>query len=330
MMTHSASSQRCSSRFLFPTRILPIVAASLFLAGCVSYSNPEKGYGVGDRSARQDLATVRVLLESDRYYEALPRLQQVIAKYPHGNANIDARYLLGYTYYKIDDYRDAIESLHEYLALAPEGKYGADARALVARLEKEYGDRYPDHQDIEREIATAQQDLQKHAGSLELSTRLADLLWRHGDYAKAGALYTETARKFPELKRDPVFSERIEIGPGENYTVLTPAEILRREIDRRPLSVLNTASFRTGRDLITRQPLYYSVTGQVLNRSDSVLYGVEVHVTIYGYGTTIYDTATYRLGRLNPAESRAFRTRFSNFESINRIDRYECTVSYQR
>lgn len=269
-------------------------------------------------------------MEASRYYEALPRLQQTIAKTPHGNASADARYLLGYTYYKIDDYRDAIESLHEYLTLAPQGKYAAEARALVTRLEKEYGARFPDHDDIERELATARNDAQKHPGSLEISSRLADLLWRHGNYTEAGALYMEIVRQFPEMKRDPLFSERIELRSDGSHTVLTPAEILRRGIERHPLSILNTASFRSGRDLITREALYYAVTGQVLNRSDTVLYGVEVHVTIYGYGTTVYDTATYRLGRLSPSETRAFSTRFSNFEHVNNIDRYECTVSYQR
>lgn len=329
-MLHLQSSKYPALIHAIQSRVFSIAAASLLLSGCVTSSDSDGGYGHSNRSARQDLAAIRALLESDRYYEALPRLQQAIAKYPNENASAEAQYLLGYTYYKIDDYRDAIESLNEYLALAPEGRHEAEARALVTRLEKDYRDRYPEHRDIERDLAGVREDLEKNPASLDLSKRLADLLWRHGDYIESGALYIETARLFPNLKHDEVFLRRVELRSDGSYTVLTPSEALRREIAQRPLSILNTASFRSGRDRRTREALYYAVSGQVLNRSDAVLYGVEVHVTIYGYGTTVYDTVTYRLGRLNPSETRAFSTRFSNFEHINRVDRYECTVSYQR
>ena len=43
-----------------------------------------------------------------------------------------------------------------------------------------------------------------------------------------------------------------------------------------------------------------------------------------------YDTTTVSVGRLNPGEIRAFSVRFSNFDNIENINRYECVASFQR
>jgi hypothetical protein len=111
---------------------------------------------------------------------------------------------------------------------------------------------------------------------------------------------------------------------------LSPAEVERRQIQAQPLAVTNTAAFKSGEDLFTRTALFYSVTGQVVNRSDSVLYGVQVIITIYGFGNVVNDTTTVSIGRLNPGEIRAFSVRFSNFENIENINRYECVATFQR
>jgi hypothetical protein len=117
---------------------------------------------------------------------------------------------------------------------------------------------------------------------------------------------------------------------GRVFAVITPAEVQRRAIERQPLSIINTSAFKSGEDLITRTPLYYVVTGMAVNRSDSVLYGVQVLVTIYGFGNVVYDTNTVTLGRLNPGEMRAFSVRFFNFPSIHRIHRYEAVGTFER
>jgi hypothetical protein len=112
--------------------------------------------------------------------------------------------------------------------------------------------------------------------------------------------------------------------------IVTPSEIERRSIENRPLLITNTNYFRSGEDLITRESRFYVVSGQAHNRSDSILYGVQVHVTIYGFGNVIYDTATVNIGRLHPGEQRAFSIRFSNFDNINNVARYECIGTFDR
>ena len=84
------------------------------------------------------------------------------------------------------------------------------------------------------------------------------------------------------------------------------------------------------RDRRTQIPRYFVVTGQALNRSDSVLSGVEIDITIYGFGAQVYDTKRFRLGEMYPSESRAFSVRFSNFRNLDSIDRYDYSIRFQR
>ena len=93
---------------------------------------------------------------------------------------------------------------------------------------------------------------------------------------------------------------------------------------------MNTNAFQSGHDLLTREKLYYVVTGQVVNRGDSVLYGTELVVTIFGFGNVVLDTNTVSFGRMNPGEARAFSVRFSNFPNIDDIRRFEAVPTFQR
>jgi hypothetical protein len=61
-----------------------------------------------------------------------------------------------------------------------------------------------------------------------------------------------------------------------------------------------------------------------------VLYGVQVFVTIYGFGNVVFDTSTINIGRLNPGETRAFSVRFSNFDNIENVRRHEAVGTFQR
>jgi len=163
-----------------------------------------------------------------------------------------------------------------------------------------------------------------------LQLELANTLWKRGDYDSAAKIYMKVVTEHPEHAEDGELKDRIERLPTGGFIVLTPSEVQRREVERQPMSVINTAAFRTGKDLITREDLFYVVTGQVVNRGASVLYGVQVVITIYGFGNMVYDTNTVNFSRLSPGEIRAFSVRFSNFVNIDDIYRYECRATFER
>jgi len=282
------------------------------------------------RTAGKEVEEAERMIKAGDYTVVTPRLQHVISKYPESQAGIDARYWLAVAYQKMNSAREAIDMFSEYLRLAPEGKYASEAKACVAQLQAEYQSKYPSPEELDKQIQSISEQAIAHPENLELRLELADLLWKRGNYEEAGRIYYSITKEHPELAADSRIVSRVELLPNGTYVVLSPAEVQRREIQEKPLVVVNTASFRSGRDLFTRERKYYVVTGQAYNRSDSVLYGVQVIVTLYGFGGMVYDSTAYNIGRLNPGERRAFSVRFSNFDTLDNILRYECEGVFER
>lgn len=312
---------------------------ALFLWGCAaprSTSPHTAVLPIGESNLANEHAAAREVEEASKMIDAgdastvIPRLLRTISKYPSSPAASDARYLLGMAYYRIGSYRDAIELFNEYLHLSPDGRYAKAASEQVARLSTEYSNKYPTPEQLDSQIQQKTEQVKASPQDVQQTQDLAELLWKRGNYDKAGSLYASLIKCNPALMQDPTIKSRIELLPNGDYTVLSPVEVERRQAKMQPLSVINTASFRSGQDLLTREARYYNVTGQVVNRGDSVLYGVQVNVTIYGLGGIVYDTNMVSIGRMSPGEIRAFSVRFSNFDSIDNVNHFECVATFQR
>ena len=314
-----------------------VLLAGVIVAGCATPRKASSGpYGsnqpnvVDSRQAQKELDTARAMIEAREYSGVVPRLLLTMSKYPRTQAALDARYWLGVTYYNVQSYRDAIGMFEEYLEYAPEGQYAQGSREYIAQLTTEYDEKFPSGAELDGRVSDLAAALQESPGNVDAQLELADALWRRGSYDDAGRIYAAVLRNHADRRGDPLIRSRFEyIGNGD-YILLTPSEIQRRQIEDRPLQIANVNSFRSGEDLFTRQPRYYVVTGQARNLSESVLYGVQVFVTIYGFGNVVFDTSTVNIGRLNPGEARAFSVRFSNFDNIENVRRHEAVGSFQR
>ena len=280
--------------------------------------------------ARKELGAAENLLKSGNPYSAIPRLLRAINKYPESRAGIDARFVLGRTYYEVNSFALAHDSLSRYLERAPGGQYAAEAREMITRLEQDARERYPTRESIEPQAQALRAEIAKGNGTAGTHTALADLLWRQKRYEESAEAYLEAITLFPDLASDEVLRRRVEIGEDGTYTILTPDEVMRRDRESNPLRIFNVTAFPAQRNRRTLAYTRYVVAGQVTNWSSSPLRNVEVHVTLYGFANAVYDTRTQRFGTLQPGQSRAFSLRFANFDDLNRIDRYECVGTYER
>lgn len=271
-----------------------------------------------------------MLLDQGDPVPAVSRLQALLARYPESKEALEGQYWLGVAYQKLGGVRDAIMAFDVYLSRAPEGEHATDAQQRMASLREDYETLFPTPEEIDKRIADLREARRANPDSITITKDLANALWMRGDYQAAADLYFEIVDKDPDFANDPTFKERIEINPDGSHTLLTPTELSRREKARNPVQVVNLTSFGAVRDTFTQVPRYFVVTGQAVNRSESVLYGVEITITIYGFGNVVYDTRTFPLGNMYPGETRAFSVRFSNFRELNSIDRYDYTISFRR
>jgi tetratricopeptide (TPR) repeat protein len=320
--------------------LIPPGLCLLLLAGCATsnawlpptYPDGDGGEpSVFERStAQRDLDAARELLEADDRSRVVPRLLSLISKYPNTPAAREAHYYLGVTYYDIASYRDAEQVLEEYLRMAPAGPHAEESERYLALIQTQLDDSLMNQERLAGRIQALQTALAADPDQLDLRWELADLLWRRGNYEAAARIYVDIAKRHPELADDPRLTSRVEVQPSGMYVALTPAEIQRRDIEEMPLVIANLSDFQSGRRLLTHEEQFYVVSGQAINRGDSTLYGVEVNITIYGFGNVVFESKTVSLGRLLPGESRAFSVRFSTFEEIENVWRYEATGSFLR
>ncbi|MCX5770701.1 MAG: FxLYD domain-containing protein [Candidatus Hydrogenedentes bacterium] len=317
--------------------LILMLAGAALLVSCTTPRTPSDTLGqpvkmsLGDElAARKEVDELSKKLSTSANSTVIPELLQTISKYPGTEAGIEARFLLAKAYQSIGSSPDAVSVYSEYLRLAPSGRYAAEAQKSMAQLQEEYDKRYPSPQTLEAQIAQVGKEVQAAPDDPKKQMELADLLWKRSNYGKSAEIYASVITRWPEYLQAKTIRSRMEFQADGSYIVLSPGEVQRRQIEAQPLECINLASFHSGRDLFTREARYYAVTGQVVNHSDSVLYGVEVLVTIYGFGNVVYDTTTVTIPRLNPKEIRAFSVRFSNFENIENVYRYECVANFQR
>lgn len=282
-------------------------------------------------SAQQELAEAKAMMRSGEYSNVIPRLTSIVSQYPDTEAGKEAWYFLGLTYFKIDGLYNADRNFRKYLELAPDGKYAALSREYLAGMEEVVAKRYANKAALEARVA--KYDSVDEPEELAAHLELANVYWNNTEYEKAGVLYTKILKVWPSLKDDAVIRQRMERGPDGKYIVLTPAEVDRRYADAEPLAVFNTQSWRSGRyrpDQYDYSNQYYNVSGQVVNRADYPLRDVSIIVTVFGFGGRVYDSRNFQIGRMNPGETRAFSVRFTNFDNIENVQRYECVGTYLR
>jgi len=280
--------------------------------------------------AQKDLRSAWELYEDDAYHQVIPNVEHILRRYPSTRASIESNYLLALAYFKIEGYPDSVAYLVEYLNQVPEGKFSVESRELIKRIAIAYERQYPSEERVEKHLKSVEALLETNP-TYDLQLQEADLNWQLKHYAKAGDLYIKLLDKNSELAKDVLFNRRIQMHDDSTYTVLTPEILSKRNISNNPIIVRNTHSFRLGGGYRYQHPKkFYVVTGEVTNRSDSTVGGIELFTTIYGFGHIIYDTTQYKIGRLKPGESRSFSFRFQNFDNIDAVSYHESKVRYQR
>jgi tetratricopeptide (TPR) repeat protein len=282
-------------------------------------------------AAEQELAEAKRMLRASEHSRVIPKLTGITTQYAGTDAGIEAWYVLGLTYYKIDGLQDAGHCFRTYLELAPQGEYAALCRAYIAGMESAVEQRGAERAALEARVAKF--DSVDAPEELAASLELADTYWRENEFEKSAAVYTRVLRTWPTLKDDAIIAQRMELGPDGHYKALTPVEAERRQSAAEPMTAFNVQTFRSGRyrtDQYGYQDEYYNVTGQVVNRGEVPLFDTGLNVTIFGLAGQVYDTLTVQFGQLRPGEVRAFSVRFNNFDNIANVHRYECTVFYSQ
>ncbi len=322
--------QRKEERIVY-SRIVAAAMVVVFLSsGCVAHrqvvhaghANGELDHAYRDMVEGNYLSAVTTYLLVVQRDESRPGARQ------------EARFRLGECYYLMRSYVESGIQFQRYLADYPDGAFVSEAKQYLQKLQG-IEDQQRKQEELQRKEDQArlkkwQEVATKQPSNAEAAAQVGHALWDLGEYEDAARQYLRAVHLDASNRDDRLIGSRLEFHDDGSATVLTPAELERREKERNPIVIFNKYGYRGGgQDLFDAEPRWYIVTGEVVNRSTRTVRDVQVAVTIYDFSGHVLDTAGYGVGAMRPGQIRAFTVRFGNFENIYNIDRYECEASYQ-
>jgi len=151
-------------------------------------------------NASRELAAVKRMMKAGEYSLAIPKLQQILDKYPGDASAVEGHYHLGEAYYNVGAFSSALDCLNKYEKLAPDGAYLENSRALVSRLTGTAATAPPTEQDAQ--IAALEAAITAKPDEMAPRLELAEMLWSLGRYDEAGKVYTELLQRWPRLETD--------------------------------------------------------------------------------------------------------------------------------
>ncbi len=310
----------------------------LLLNACQSSSFPPKRVSPKNLNHRQfsyqdnpqsNLNSAQRLIEKGEFSHALPKLQAIVES---GTNNYpEVYYFLGIVYQELGSPQEALSNYIKYLQLAPQGIYAENSRRNLRELLGNPNGQIEKVTTIEEKIKSLEEKLKESPQDKQIILELANWHWINQNYNRAGELYKQLVNLYPDMWKDDVVATRIEKDEKGNIIILSPAEAIRRESEKKPLVFFNVASFRSGRQIGWASDLrhqIFNVSGQVRNRSSRTLKNVSVQVTIYGFSGIVYDTKNVYLGTFAPGQTKPFSIQFTNFDTIDNIDHYDYVAYY--
>jgi tetratricopeptide (TPR) repeat protein len=281
----------------------------------------------------QELSEARRLVDTGAYSQALPRLLDITARDQSSPEAAEAYYLQGVAYHHIGSLGDAAQAYGRALEVAPEGPLAAEARAAVDAIKTEVDAGFLAEEDFPALIAKVEARVAAEPGEISHRLLLADLYWKQGNYAAAGNLYSKMLAEQPGLAQDRIVAQRMQKQQDGSWKVMTPTEVIHQQAQANPVTIYGTSSFRSTElrgDLRYYEVEFYHVSGHVVNQSQSAVRQVAVDVTLYGFGNTVFETQSVQLGTLLPGQHRTFAVRFSKFDNIDNVQRYDCQLRYEQ
>ena len=164
------------------------------------------------------------MMKAGEYSLAIPKLQQILDKYPGDASAVEGHYHLGEAYYNVGAFSSALDCLNKYEKLAPDGAYLENSRALVSRLTGTAATAPPTEQDAQ--IAALEAAITAKPDEMAPRLELAEMLWSLT--IRGGKSVYGTAAAWP-AETDVI--RRAWNGTSGNFTVLSPLEQHYREME---------------------------------------------------------------------------------------------------
>lgn len=180
--------------------IVLLIGGSLHMSGCVYWNtmyNAKRHFKEAEKQNNPELGGTRMTANRRLYEDAIAKAAKVVQKHPKSKYHDDALYLIGVSYFRIDNYPKSESAFRELLAVHPKSEFLEESQLYLARCRMQSGDAQAAYRTFSELATTARKPEWRAEATFQRGIYLAEI----GSHDSAVAAFQQILDEYPETSR---------------------------------------------------------------------------------------------------------------------------------
>lgn len=186
--------------------VLKLVAFALVIAtgatqsGCVYWNtmyNAKKHFKEAEKQNNPELGGTKMTANRRLYEDAIAKAGKVVQKHPKSKYHDDALYLIGVSYFRIDNYAKSESAFRELLAVHPKSEFVEESQLYLARCRMQSGDEQAAYRTFTELATTARKPEWRSEATFQRGMYLSEI----ASYDSAVAAFQQILDEYPDTDR---------------------------------------------------------------------------------------------------------------------------------
>lgn len=191
---------------LIANSILKSVTLALLLGLCVSQTgcvywntmyNAKKHFKEAEKQNNPELGGTKMTANRRLYEDAIAKAGKVVQKHPKSKYHDDALFLIGVSYFRIDNYAKSESAFRELLAVHPKSEFVEESQLYLARCRMQSGDAQAAYRTFTDLASTARKPEWRAEATFQRGIYLSEI----GSYDSAVAAFQQILDEYPNTDR---------------------------------------------------------------------------------------------------------------------------------
>lgn len=170
------------------------------LSGCVYWNtmyNARKYFKNAEKQNNPEVGGTKMTANRRLYEDAIAKAAKVVQKHPKSKYHDDALFLIGVSYFRIDNYSKSESAFRELLAVHPKSEYLEESQLYLARCRMQSGDEQAAYRTFSELATTARKPEWRAEATFQRGLYLSDV----GNYDSAVVAFQQILDEYPNTLR---------------------------------------------------------------------------------------------------------------------------------
>lgn len=198
------------------------IGVGLSQTGCVYWNtmyNAKKHFKEAEKQNNPELGGTKMTANRRLYEDAIAKAGKVVQKHPKSKYHDDALFLIGVSYFRIDNYAKSESAFRELLAVHPKSEFIEESQLYLARCRMQSGDEQAAYRTFTDLASTARKPEWRAEATFQRGIYLSEI----GSHDSAVAAFQQILDEYPDTDRA---NEARVLAAGELRELKRPAEAM--------------------------------------------------------------------------------------------------------